>query len=105
MPMLVTNTRFSSQVVTYSKGIGLKLMGWKCPKDDSLEYYIEKFKIYPVTMLSILDRKKIFELLRLNILLISDLSSMDAKKISRILKISKSKADRILEEAKALCEP
>ena len=63
-PMLVTNTRFSRQVVTYSKGIGLKLMGWKCPKGDSLEYYIEKFKLYPITMLPNLNEKKILELLR-----------------------------------------
>lgn len=103
VPMLVTNTKFSPQVITYSKGVGLKLMGWKFPKGESLEYYIERFKIYPVTMLSHLDEKKISELLRLNILLISDLSSMDAKKISNMLKISKSKANKILEEAKTLC--
>jgi Holliday junction resolvase len=103
-PMLVTNTKFSPQVLTYSKGVGLKLMGWKFPKNDSLEYYIEKFKIYPVTMLSTLDSKKISELFKMNVLLVRDLSSMSVSKISKILKISKSKADRILEEAKTLCE-
>ena len=103
MPMLITNTKFSPQLITYSRGVGLKLMGWKFPRESSLEYYIERFKIYPVTMLSHLDEKKISEPLRLNILLISDLSPMDAKKISNILKISKSKANKILEEAKTLC--
>ena len=103
LPMLVTNTKFSPQVITYSKGVGLKLMGWKFPKGDSLEYHIENFKLYPITMLSALDREKIAELLRVNVILISDLSAKDANEISRILKISKSKANKILEESNTLC--
>ena len=104
VPMLVTNTKFSPQVLTYSKGVGLKLMGWKFPKGSSLEYYIEKFKLYPITMLSTLDRKKISDLFRINVLLISELSTMTTSKISGILKISKSKAGKILEESKTLCD-
>lgn len=103
MPMLVTNTKFSKQVVSYSKGVGLKLMGWKFPKGHSLEYNIEKFKLYPVTMLDSLDRNKINMLLTLGIFLISDLSTKDASEISDILKITNSKANKILEESKALC--
>jgi Holliday junction resolvase len=103
VPMLVTNTRFSPHVLAYSKGMGLRLMGWKSPKNDSLEYYIEKFKLYPVTMLSYLNEEKISELLRLNVILISDLCIMDANKISRVLKISKSNANKILEEERTLC--
>jgi hypothetical protein len=104
VPMLVTNTKFSPQVITYSKGVGLKLIGWKFPKDNSLEYYIEKFKLYPITMLSTLNRKKVSELFKMNVLLISELFSMDVYKITRILKISKLKANNILEEAKVLCK-
>ncbi len=105
VPMLITNTKFSPQVLTYSKGVGLKLMGWKFPKENSLEYNIEKFKIYPVTMLSTLDRRKISDLLRMNILLVDRLASMSVNKLSGVLAISKSRAYRILEEAKILCEP
>jgi len=79
------------------------LMGWKCPKGDSLEYYIEKFKLYPITMLPYFDDKRIYELLRLNIILVDDLCSMDVMKSSKILKISKSKANDILKEAKIIC--
>lgn len=103
-PMLVTNTRFSPQVITYSKGIGLKLMGWKYPLGDSLEYYLEKFKLYPITMLPYFTEKKISELLRLNILLVYDLCSLNVRESSKILKISKSKTTNILEEAKNLCK-
>ncbi|MBU90072.1 hypothetical protein CMO94_00910 [Candidatus Woesearchaeota archaeon] len=104
VPMLVTNTKFSPQVITYSKGIGLELMGWKIPKDNSLECNIEKYKLYPVTMLSSLDKKKISELLRLNIILISELFDIGSSRLSKILRIPKSKANKILEEANVLCK-
>ncbi len=100
-PMLVTNTRFSRQVTTYSKGVGLKLMGWKVPEGNSLEYNVEKFRLYPITMLSSLDKRKINLLLSANIILISSLLTVDTAKI---LKIPKLKANKILEESKTLCK-
>jgi len=103
-PMLVTNTRFSKQVTQYSKGIGLRLMGWRFPTEDSLEYNIEKYKLYPVTMLSYLNEKIISKLLRLNILLVRDFCSMDIKQLSKILKLSKLKANNILEGSKKVCK-
>jgi len=102
-PMLVTNTRFSRQVITYARGIGLKLMGWKCPRGGSLEFYIEKYKLYPITMLPYLDDKRIYELLKYNIILVDDLCSFDVSKSSKLLDISISKANKILEEAKIIC--
>ncbi|PIN89435.1 hypothetical protein COU60_03505 [Candidatus Pacearchaeota archaeon CG10_big_fil_rev_8_21_14_0_10_34_76] len=52
-PMLVTNTRFSTSVMRYAKGVNLSLMGWKYPKGNSLEENIEKYKIYPITVLNL----------------------------------------------------
>src|SRR3989344_2045237 len=100
--MLVTNTKFSSQVADYAKGVGLKLMGWRFPEGNSLEYNIERFKLYPITMLTSLDKTKVNSLLQLGIFLVSDLSAKDVTEISRMLKISKSKAGIISEEAQAL---
>ena len=100
--MLVTNTKFSSQVADYAKGVGLKLMGWRFPEGNSLEYNIERFKLYPKTMLTSLDKTKVNSLLQLGIFLVSDLSAKDVTEISKMLKISKSKAGIISEEAQAL---
>jgi hypothetical protein len=104
VPMLVTNTKFSPQVLAYSKGVGLKLMGWNFPAESSLKHYIEKFKLYPVTMLSMLDRKEMCDLLKAGILLTSELDAMSITDISRILKVSKPKANKILKSSKALCD-
>ena len=103
-PMLVTNTRFSRQVIAYSNGVNMKLMGWKYPNGDSLEYNIEKFKLYPITMLNLINKKKVNILLSSNILLISELLSKDAGSISDMLMINKTKSNKILEEARVLCK-
>jgi hypothetical protein len=101
-PMLVTNTKFSGQVIKYSRGVGLMLMGWKFPRSNSLEYNIEKFRLYPITMLSSLSKSKIDMLLNLKIFLISDLSKRNASEIANMIKITESGANRILEESRAL---
>jgi len=71
-PMLVTNTKFSPQVVKYSKGVGIKLMGWKYPYQDSLEDNIARYKLYPITILKI-SREQIKRYLGKNILTIQQL--------------------------------
>ena len=71
-PMLVTNTKFSHQVRKYSKGVGMKLMGWKYPKNDSLEKNIEKYGLYPISVLE-LNKKLLDSYLKKDIITIDQL--------------------------------
>jgi hypothetical protein len=50
-PMLVTNNKFTSEVIKYSRCVGVDLLGWRYPADEGLEYLIEKDKLYPITIL------------------------------------------------------
>jgi len=52
-PWLVTNTKFSSEVVRYAKCIDMHLIGWKYPEDRGLEKLVEQAGVYPVTVLDI----------------------------------------------------
>ena len=70
--LLATNTRFSPQVIKYSQGVGLGLLGWKYPFDKSLEKLIESKKIYPITILP-LSKSKIKEYLEKDIITFQDL--------------------------------
>lgn len=70
--LLATNTKFSPQVMRYSKGVGLNLIGWKYPGDKSLEKIIESKKIYPITILP-LPRSQIKEYLKQDIITFEDL--------------------------------
>jgi len=52
-PWLVTNTRFSSEVVTYAECIGMRLLGWKFPEEGGLETLIDRNRLYPVTAMGL----------------------------------------------------
>ena len=52
-PWLVTNTKFSSDVVRYANCMGMHLIGWKYPEDGGLEKLIDEARIYPITVLDI----------------------------------------------------
>ncbi|TFG55901.1 MAG: hypothetical protein E4H30_06025 [Methanomassiliicoccus sp.] len=52
-PWLVTNTKFSSDVVRYAKCVGMNLIGWNYPDDSGLEKLVQKVEIYPITILNI----------------------------------------------------
>jgi len=52
-PWLVTNTKFSSEVVRYACCMGMHLIGWKYPEDGGLERMIDEAHIYPITVLDI----------------------------------------------------
>ena len=89
-PMLVTNTKFSNQVRNYSKGVGIRLMGWRYPRGDSLEYNIEKYGLYPISVLE-LGKKELDSYLERDILTIDQLKNENISdklrdKINLILK-------------------
>jgi len=104
IPCLATNAKFSKQVLKYSKGVGLRLMGWKYPKNDSLEYNIEKYKLYPVTMLSSVNTKFLPQFLRHKILLVKEIADMSEEDIQKVLGVKGNVAGEILKEARALCK-
>jgi hypothetical protein len=57
VPWLVTNTKFSSDVVNYARCVGMRTICWKCAEEKGLEKLVERVNIYPVTILD-LKRKE-----------------------------------------------
>jgi len=49
--MMVTNEKFTSRAVVYSRCQGIELLGWRYPNNKGLEYLIEKNGLYPITIL------------------------------------------------------
>jgi len=50
---IITNTKFSDYAIRYSKGKGIKLIGWNYPFGGGLERLIESSRAYPLTLLSL----------------------------------------------------
>lgn len=69
---LVTNTRFSNEVLRYAQCMGMGLLGWKHPEGEGIEQLAERHQLFPVTALE-MRRSDQAVLLSNGILLVNDL--------------------------------
>lgn len=72
---VVTNTRFSDDSIQYGKCSGLNLLGWDYPYGKGLKTLIEKYKIYPITILHNLTKQHVKFLLEKEIVTCNQLAS------------------------------
>lgn len=103
-PWLATNTKFSSRVLTYAKGIGMKFTSWEHPRDASLRGLIQSKKLYPITILKSVNEETKVKLSRANILLAADLAKYNIKQLKKKIGIPENILMRVLEEAKDICD-
>jgi hypothetical protein len=98
--ILVTNTKFTEKAIKYSNCVGVELLGWKYPKEKSLERLIEKNQLYPITILSSIDSQLAKILISERIVLVKDILEKDFEKLAKERKILQK--ERILKEAEIL---
>jgi hypothetical protein len=96
--ILVTNTKFTQEAISYSKCVGVELLGWKYPQGGGLEKEIEENKLFPVTILPSVSSELGKILVENKIVLVEDVFSPEFEKL-RI-----GGRERILREAKILLE-
>jgi hypothetical protein len=96
-PCLVTNAKFSGDVVSYSECMGMRLIGWRHPFKGSLEQLIDKTKCYPVSVIR-MKRHTLRRLLKRGVVTVDDVPAT-AKELSSLTGISLSNASRIVKEA------
>ena len=98
---MVSNTKASVEATKYAKCRGMKLLCWKYPKDMSLERMIEARDLYPVTVLSSVDRETLGKLFAVDLMLAKDLLTRDIGDL-RKAGLSKGKLEKLISEAKHL---
>ena len=71
---IFTNTKFSSDAISYAECKNMRLTGWSYPSEkDSLEKMIEAKNLYPITVLNSLTPEQRQRLLQENIVLVKEL--------------------------------
>lgn len=98
--ILVTNTKFTTKVIKYSKCVGVELLGWRFPKDRGLEHLIENQKLYPITILPSLNKYLAEIFAQKGIMLAKDLLDLD--RIKRITKLSEKQLRPLVNQAQLL---
>lgn len=70
---VVTNTRFSPDALRYGTCVGLNLLSWDYPLNESIKVMIDRYKHYPITCLTLLTKREKEHLLENNVVLCSEL--------------------------------
>jgi len=102
--MLVTNTKFTSKAVRYSRCVGVELLGWRYPKKRGLEFLIESKKLYPITILPSLRRNLANLFVQRKMMLAQDLLRINIKIFDRKTGISLKRLEFLVKEARILLE-
>jgi uncharacterized protein YmfQ (DUF2313 family) len=100
---LVTNTRCTSDAIQYAECVGLKIISWKYPKDESLETMIEKKRLYPITILSAMRKGYVETLFRNGIILAQDIAHIDEHLFIEKSGLSAHTAKLLRRQARELC--
>jgi Holliday junction resolvase-like predicted endonuclease len=80
--MVVCNTKLSDHARQYASCAQIEYICWKSPPERSLEKLIEERKLYPITMLKMLDRETEEKLGDAGIFLLRELLDLDKKELS-----------------------
>jgi hypothetical protein len=100
--LVVTNSKFTNQAIKYSNCQGIKLIGWRYPEDQGLEYMIDRKKLYPITILPSLKGYLLSVFCKEGFMLAEDVLNVDIEKFSKKGNIPKSQINNLISEARAL---
>lgn len=98
---LATNTRFTQDALEYGKCSGLYLLSWDYPHGDGLKERIDRLRLYPITVSTLLSGREKEFLLERDIVLCRQL--MKNNFLLDHLGVSNGRKQRILKEMKSLC--
>ncbi len=97
---IFSNTKFSSDAITYAECVKMRLTGWSYPDNGNLQDMVESKKLYPVTTLNSLSQREKQILVENGILLASELA--DGNGLRDILRLKPQVADRVRRECDIL---
>lgn len=99
---IVNNTRFTKDAIDFGECVGLNLISWDYPENNSLKDLISKSGLYPISCLSTLLKSEKQELFNNNIVLCKQLC--ENFNILSKLNINQKRHKQIMEDANELCK-
>jgi hypothetical protein len=98
----VTNTKFTSQAITYGQCAQLHMLSWSYPEKDNLASIIDRLGLHPITALTSLNNAQKKELILDGVVLCKDIGKR--RKALERLGIPEVKINAIIHEAQTACE-
>lgn len=100
--LLITNTKFSTQAVSYAACTGLTLIGWDYPEKGNLRELIEQSHVHPVSCLTTLSRTHKRRLMESGVVLCKQLH--DNPEVLTTFGFSASMIENVQREIEELCQ-
>jgi len=97
---LMTNTKFTSNVIHYAKCVGLKIVGWSYPHKENLQNMIEDSGLQPLTCLTSLSQEEKNYLLSKEVVLCKSLK--DHPHFLEMAGLDSMRAKHVIEEISGL---
>lgn len=99
---LFTNTKITADALAYALCVNMGVVSWSYPQNESLRDLIEKYKLYPITILSSLSQTQKQMLFENHIVLVKDICKN--KENLDILALQPDKKSKIHKEAELVCK-
>lgn len=99
---LITNTKFTSAAIKYGACVGINLLSWDYPSDNSLQHMIESAKVYPITVLTQFSSAQKQTLLQNNIIICDDI--LKNPQSLELLRLGSVRTDEVLREIHLLTD-
>lgn len=98
-PWIVTNTRFSTDAQKYSRCKGIRLTSWSYPEGEGIVDLIEHTRLFPVTMLDMLNQEDKLRLLNSGVVACEQLLDPSRHEL-----LPRDIRDAVLTEVRELCQ-
>ncbi len=99
--MLVTNTKVTTDALSYADCEKVRILSWGFPEEGNLQNLIEKHNLFPITQLSYLSFSQKQELLQNDVVLIRQICKDPS--LINLVTIPVDKREEILKEAAGIC--
>lgn len=98
---IATNTKFTHTAIKYAECVGINLLSWNYPRNESLQDKIQKHKLYPITVLTQLSKNQKQQLLKNGVILCREI--LKNPNILSQIRVAHKKREAVLQEIAELC--
>lgn len=100
---VATNTKLSSDAIFYAECKGVKVIAWNYPEDNNIQHFVERPKMYPVTIMTDLTDEEKRRLIDNDIVLVHDLIKISPVELEKKYLIDKNRIQTIIRDAELIC--
>lgn len=100
---IITNTKLTTDAVSYAQCKGIKMLAWNYPSQNNLQDFVEKPHMYPITTLTELTRNEKQLLIEDNMVLASDLLKITPEEVKTFPLVKRHRLVKAIKSAEILC--